>query len=319
MSFLPRGLRMPEMVTIHEFGHGYWYGIVGSNEFEEAWLDEGINTYSEIKAMSLYYGADRAIVDFPGLKIGDFSYQRLATIGSGRFDPIVRKSWDYISGSSYSLNVYSKAGIMLLTLERILGDDVMARVMRTYFETWKFRHPRTEDFIRTAEETSGRSLGWFFDQVLYSPDKLDYAVTGLRSEEVQEPKGIFDGKATAAGKSKTETATGADRRTAWKPVFRNTVVVARLGEWAFPQEIKVTFADGKEVRETWDGRDRWKKFVYTLPVKLASAQVDPDNRYLLDVNFANNSRTLKPTPWAARKYALGFMGWIQHLLSFVSL
>ena len=49
--FFPGGLRLPEMVTIHEFGHGYWYGIVASNEFEEAWLDEGINSYSEIKAM----------------------------------------------------------------------------------------------------------------------------------------------------------------------------------------------------------------------------------------------------------------------------
>jgi len=318
-SFIPRGLRMPEMVTIHEFGHGYWYGIVGSNEFEEAWLDEGINTYSEIKAMDLYYGSDRSMIDFPGLKIGDFSYQRLATIGSGRFDPIVRNSWDYISGSSYSLNVYSKAGIMMLTLEKVLGKDAMAKVMKTYFETWKFRHPRTEDFVRTAEETSGRDLGWFFGQVLHSPDKLDYAITDLRSEEVQEPKGIFDGKAGAAGKFKTGTAAGADEKTARKPAFRNTVVVARLGEWIFPQEIKVTFADGKEVRETWDGRDRWKKFVTTLPVKLAFAQVDPENRYLLDVNFANNSRTLAPTPWAAWKYALGFMGWVQHLLSFVSL
>jgi hypothetical protein len=305
---------MPEMVTIHEFGHGYWYGIVGSNEFEEAWLDEGINTYSEIKAMDRFYGSDRSMIDFPGLKIGDFSYQRLATIGSGRFDPIVRKSWDYISGSSYSLNVYSKAGIMLLTLERVLGEDVMARVMKTYFETWKFRHPRTEDFVRTAEETSGRDLGWFFDQVLHSPDKLDYAITGLRSEEVQEPKGLFDRKDSGTGAAKA-----VDKGTARKPAFQNTVVVARLGEWIFPQEIKVTFADGKEVRETWDGRDRWKKFVYTLPVKLASAQVDPENRYLLDINFANNSRTLAPTPWAARKYALGFMGWVQHLLSFVTL
>jgi len=315
MSYLPRGLRLPEMVTIHEFGHGYWYGIVGSNEFEEAWLDEGINTYSEIKAMSLYYGADRAMIDLPGLKIGDFSYQRLPTIASGRFDPIVQKSWDYINGSSYGLNVYRKAGIMLLTLERILGEDVMARVMKTYYETWKFRHPRTEDFVQVAEETSGRSLGWFFDQVLHSPDKLDYAVTGLRSEEVREPKGLFNGKRFTEGKSETE----AERRTARKPTFRNTVVVARLGEWVFPQEIKVTFADGKEVRESWGGRERWKRFVYTLPVKLASAQVDPENRYLLDINFANNSRTLRPTPWAAWKCALGFMGWVQHLLSFVSL
>src|SRR3972149_5919831 len=44
---LPEGLRFIELVTIHEFGHQYWYGLVGNNEFEEAWLDEGLNQYSE--------------------------------------------------------------------------------------------------------------------------------------------------------------------------------------------------------------------------------------------------------------------------------
>ena len=62
-SWMPAGVRMPEMVTIHEFGHGYWYGIVASNEFEEAWLDEGINSYSEVKAMEKYYGEDRSMID----------------------------------------------------------------------------------------------------------------------------------------------------------------------------------------------------------------------------------------------------------------
>ena len=117
-SYMPRGIRMPEMVTIHEFGHNYWYGMVGSNEFEEAWLDEGINTYSEIKAMGHYYGADRSMIDFAGLRISDVPLPGLSVIGSGRFDPILKKSWAYISGGSYGLNVYAKAGLMLLTLEK---------------------------------------------------------------------------------------------------------------------------------------------------------------------------------------------------------
>jgi hypothetical protein len=50
----PREMR-PEGVTIHEFGHQYWYGLSANNEFEEAWLDEGINTYSEGRAQTLEY------------------------------------------------------------------------------------------------------------------------------------------------------------------------------------------------------------------------------------------------------------------------
>ena len=191
-SWLPRGARLPEMVTIHEFGHGYWYGIVGSNEFEEAWLDEGINSYSEAKAMDKYYGADRSMIDLLGIRIGEIPYQRLNVIASGRFDPIVRDSWSFVGGASYSINVYQKASLMMQTLERILGEDVMSRVMKTYYERWKFRHPTTSDFVQAAEEASGRDLGWFFDQVLHSPDKLDYGISDLTVREVAAPEGIFD-------------------------------------------------------------------------------------------------------------------------------
>lgn len=34
-----------DFVTIHEFGHGYFYGLLASNEFEEPMLDEGLNEY----------------------------------------------------------------------------------------------------------------------------------------------------------------------------------------------------------------------------------------------------------------------------------
>ena len=310
-SYMPAGLRMPELVTIHEFGHGFWYGIVGSNEFEEAWLDEGINSYSEAKAMDKYYGADRSILDFPGLKIGEIPYQRMSVIGSGRFDPIVKFSWKYVSGSSYSSNVYQKASLMLQTLERRLGEDVMARIMKTYYERWKFRHPTTKDFVSVAEEVSGRDLAWFFGQVLSSPDRLDYGIIALKAPEIGDPEGVFDAKPA----DKAEKAV----RPAAPKQYRNEVLVGRFGEWIFPQEILVAFSDGSRVRETWDGRDRWKRFVYVKPVKVVSAEVDPGHKDLLDGNFTNNSMTLEPKRGAVTKYALGFVGWFQALLSLVSL
>jgi len=42
---MPQGVRFPEDVTVHEGVHNYFYGLIGSNEFEEAWLDEGLTTY----------------------------------------------------------------------------------------------------------------------------------------------------------------------------------------------------------------------------------------------------------------------------------
>jgi hypothetical protein len=312
VSFVPQGLRMPEMVTIHEFGHGYWYGIVGSNEFEEAWLDEGINSYSEMKAMDQYFGSDRAMIDLGPMKIGDGDYQRLQFIPIFAWDPIVKNSWEFVSGGSYSSNVYSKAAISLKTLENYLGEDVMARVMRTYYERWKFRHPRTDDFIVVAEEVSGRDLGWFFDQFFRTAGSLDYAVSSIRSREVPEPVGFFKGELLSPkpGRNGQE----GDR----EKVYRNEVVVQRKGELFFPQEILVTFEDGEEVRETWDGRDRWKRFVYSCPVKLESARLDPGNKILLDVNFFNNSKVMKPDRASPLKYALGLALKFQEFLTCLS-
>jgi hypothetical protein len=52
----PASLLSPEGVTIHEFGHQYWYGLAASNEFEEAWLDEGLNTYTTGRVLDREYG-----------------------------------------------------------------------------------------------------------------------------------------------------------------------------------------------------------------------------------------------------------------------
>jgi Peptidase family M1 domain len=310
--FMPKGFRMPEMVTIHEFGHGYWYGIVGSNEFEEAWLDEGINSYSEMKAMDRYYGADRSMVELGPIKLSDGDYQRLEVIPIFAWDPVVRKSWEFVSGGSYSSNVYAKAALTLKTLENYLGEDIMARIMRTYYERWKFRHPTTADFIAVAEEVSGRDLGWFFDQFLKTAGSLDYAISSVRSPEVMEPEGYFEGKLRPPQSGKK------GRNKDQKKIYRNEVVVQRKGDFIFPQEILVTFAGGEEVREAWDGRDRWKRFVYERPVKIKSARLDPEMKILLDVNLFNNSKVLKPDRASPLKYALGLALKFQEFLTCLS-
>jgi hypothetical protein len=189
-------------------------------------------------------------------------------------------------------------------------------VMKTYFERWKFRHPAGGDFIRVAEEVSGRDLSDFFDQALRSPDKLDYAISELSSQKVDEPEGVFDG---TNGDPRRDRVVAGSHSPAPREVYRTVVVAARYGEWILPQEILVVFADGEKVRETWDGRERWKRFEYLRPVQAVSAEVDPGRKLVLDVNMLNNSRRLEPKRGGVIKAALGFMSWLQGLLSFVSL
>ena len=64
--FMPKGLLLPEQVVEHEFGHQYWYGMVATNEFEDAWMDEGINQYTEAKVMDSIFGPSTSMTEFVG-------------------------------------------------------------------------------------------------------------------------------------------------------------------------------------------------------------------------------------------------------------
>lgn len=307
--FIPKGLRMPEMVTIHEFGHGYWYGMVASNEFEEAWLDEGINSYSEVKAMDHYYGRDRSMIDLGAIKVSDLVYSRASIMGLPKLDPIMTNSWEFYSGGSYGANVYAKAALTLLTLEGYLGEDVMAEVMKAYFDRWKFKHPQSEDFFAVAEEVSGQDLGWFFDQFFKTPGQLDYSVGRIRSTEIEDPQGFFNGELVELDKT---------RENQEEKIYKNEVVIRREGDIHFPQEILIVFETGEEVRETWDGKERWKRFEYIKPFKLKMAQIDPEYKIPLDINQTNNSRLLKPNKTPLLRHTLGITLIFQKLLTLLS-
>jgi hypothetical protein len=70
-----RDMHEPESVTVHEAGHQFFYGLIGNNEFEAAWLDEGINSYADAEVMKIVYGDERAAtwyssVAFDGVRPG---------------------------------------------------------------------------------------------------------------------------------------------------------------------------------------------------------------------------------------------------------
>ena len=292
-------IRNVEGVVIHEFGHNYWYGMVANNEFEEAWLDEGINTYFEGVIMDAAYGADKSLLEFMGLKMGERALRRVGYILSSDTDPVVKNSWEFYPGS-YSGLVYSKAALALKTLEDYLSQEVMQNIMRTFFQRFRFKHPHTEDFIGVASEVSGQDLSWFFDQVLYGSNVLDYSVSRLRSYE----------KENGNGKEKEKKEQ--------QKVYTNRVWVRRLGEVIFPAEVEISFDNGEKVIEHWDGKKRWIMYEYEKPAKLMGATVDPKLKVPLDVNICNNSRTVEPRKKAINKLLAKCLFWMESLLHLVS-
>ncbi len=327
---LPEGIRLVEMVIIHEFGHNYWYHLLASNEFEESWLDEGINTYTEIQIMADKYGPGNG-VDFMGLKIDDLSFQRFQYLMLPDADPIYRKAWEFYSGRSYGINSYSKPGLVLTTLQNLLGRETMDKIMRTYVERWRFKHPTSYDFIDVANEVSGQDLNWFFDQAIFKRYTLDFAVTRAISRPYKKAKGYdFEEKTreavpdTAAPDTTAPEIINTDSLEALVPdsladttLYYSEVKLRRLGEFVCPVEIEMVFANWDTLTEHWDGKSLWKKYTYLRPSRLLSAEIDPQQKLVLDLNFTNNSRVVKPRfpdRLGANKLAVRFLFWMQVVL-----
>ena len=93
------------------------------------------------------------------------------------------------------------------------------------------------------------------------------------------------------------------------------MVVRRIGDARFPVDVLVTFENGEQARERWDGQARWQTYFYEKPTRAVSVQVDPDRVLLLDVNYTNNSITLRPkSREAADRWTLKWVVWLQDLL-----
>ena len=105
-------------------------------------------------------------------------------------DELVRTGWQYLDGSSYGVNSYGRPALALRTLESYLGPETMARVMRTYQQRWRYRHPSTRDFVDVVNEVSGQNMNWFFEQFFYGSNVADYEVSDLRSELLEGKVGL---------------------------------------------------------------------------------------------------------------------------------
>jgi hypothetical protein len=225
---------------------------------------------------------------------------------------MARATWQYHDTDSWNLNSYNKPALSLHTLEGLVGEAAMTRILRTYARRYRFQHPTSRDFIAVVNEVTGSDWQWYFDETWYGSGLADYAVA-VREEEARRPRGFVDGP---DGAPVAMPSPSPRPRDAAKGPYDAEVTVRRLGEVRLPVEVQVEWSDGRVRRETWDGRDRWARFRYHEPVKISRVVVDPDHKLALDVNPANNSWTSESgvARRAARKLSARFLLWLQNLL-----
>ena len=296
VRFDPLGVRVdPELTTIHEIGHQWFYGLLASNEVEEAWLDEGFTSWFTQRAMergfqnlfsSRRFQADTACLDY-------LDYWLDPSV-----DPVSRPSYLDKDLQSYHVAAYDKPTLVLNQLEAMIGRPMMEQVMQAYAREMAFRHPTGQDFRRIADRVTGRDLGAFWRDWLDGTEVLDMVIGKVGVVEVMAGGWMDSGQRMVFAAPQPEA-----------PGRRGTLTLLRRGGIRVPITLWVRLEDRSERRLTWDGQERWTTFEFDSPV--TAAILDPDGNYPLLKDRLHCS-------YSARPMIRGFHYWAQMVAGLVT-
>jgi hypothetical protein len=314
---MPEDIRLTESLVVHEFVHQYFMGMVSNNEKEEAWLDEGFVTYFEDRIIDAAYGEKHSLFDIWGYQVDNREQTRVeyTTMANPREGTVARPGW-FFSDHNFKALIYSKTATTLRTVQELIGSEKMDELIKTYFEKWKFHHPKGADFMAVLKsELQAKQDSAFAQQVyglfetsIFDAKVLDYAVVSITNEVLPLPQGVF-GASSASLTYQNGQGSG--------PIL-SKVELQRKGDWIFPVELVVTFEDGSSKILSWSGKEGTKIFEFSGPSKVLSAQIDPQHKIGLDVDWNNNSLTLQPETASLWKYAAKAIFWIQNLFQTLS-
>lgn len=240
-------------VTDHEFGHIWFPMMVGSNEREHGWLDEGLNTFINDISTSEFNNGEY------------MQSQRLTrTLYPFMFAPaseVVMSKPDALKEINIGFAVYYKPGYALSLLrDHILGPDRFDYALRKYVERWSYKHPTPYDFFRTIENAAGEDLDWFWRGLFVHNWRLDQAITDVKYVNNDPKNGAL-------------------------------VTIKNLDKMVMPIYLQYTTTSGKTAMdkipvEVWQNGDTWIQRLKTTE-PLRSVMIDP-SQVFPDINPANN-------------------------------
>ena len=183
-------LRLGELVTSHEFAHQYFYGLVGSNEFEEAYLDEGFTEYWGDRILNAAYGEESAGGSLLGRSLSTTALEVMGLPDKRELAQAVWSGDSYLARDGYKFaQFYNVPALTMVTAEGLFGRETVDRVFAEYFRRWAFRHPRFEDFLEVARETGGAEFADFVLESYTATRQPDYRIVTMDTEVWARPRG----------------------------------------------------------------------------------------------------------------------------------
>jgi len=262
-------------VMAHEVAHSWYQGVLASNESLYPWMDEGFTDFASQEFESSVAN------EKPNHQGSYGSYFGL--VKSGLQEPISQHSDHYNTNRAYSTAAYSMGTVFLHQLKYIIGEETFYKGMRTYYNSWKFRHPEPNDFIRVMEKASGLQLKWYMSYWVNTTKTIDYGIDNIIE---------YEGSTYAT--------------------------LERIGTFPMPVDLVVTYKDGSKelyyipLNETLGNKPvedqsiqrrdleawPWVNPTYTLKINrkasdIASLEIDPTLR-MADVERKNNKVEIGP-------------------------
>ena len=262
-------------VTVHEFLHSWYQGMLATNESLYPWMDEGFTTFAENEALAYLNNSK----EFP--HDGDYNAY-FSLVKSGLEESLATHADHYNTNAAYGTASYSKGAVFLSQLGYIVGDQVRDKIMLEYYRQWRFKHPNVNDFIRVAEKVSGLQLDWYKEYWVNSTRTIDYGIDSL-----WEAGGATNIRLAKIGMMPMPIdvkLTFKDGSSEWHyvPAYQ------MFGEKAAEPE-----QSARKVYSAW----RWTSPNYTIATgkrltDITAIEIDPTFR-LADINWKNNRMELK--------------------------
>ncbi|WP_100613649.1 M1 family metallopeptidase [Confluentibacter citreus] len=247
--------------TSHEMAHTWFQFLLATNESRDYWMDEGF---------AQYFGemAEAEILNKDFNKALDGFYAVYASLAmSGKEQPLTTHADRFNYNQAYSISAYYKGLVFLSQLGYVMGEDALKETVKTYFNTWSFKHPKPNDFIRVAEKVSGLELDWYLTDFAQTTNTIDYGV---------------------------------------KSIEGNTITLERIGLMPMPIDVTVTYTDGstedfyiplrmmhgeKPTTATKKPDWAWAYPTYSFETSktIKSVVIDPKNQ-MADINKENNKK-----------------------------
>ncbi len=253
------------MVTTHEIGHNWFPMVVGSNERENAWMDEGFNTFINIYSTDEFnngeYAPKRDHEYAP--KGGNPAQEIIPLLENSEIPPIISYAdaipYKYVHPVEY----YKTALGLVMLREEILGPERFDYAFRTYISNWAFKHPSPEDFFRTMNNASGDNLNWFWKEWFYKKWNLDQAVDSVNNISGNPSRGSI-------------------------------ITLGNKDKMVMPVILMIRQSNGKSEEmnlpvEIWENSSIYK-LRYNSTSEIDSVVIDPDEKFP-DINRSNNTWT----------------------------